>query len=307
MSRNAVLDFIRLLPPVRRVARRAPLPRGTAKRWLFFQIARRFTPLIASEEVDGARFIVRTSDAVAGEQLYVYGGSDDREVLAHAFGLLGVDKRASDERVLLEIGANIGTTTVAALRGGHVDRVVAIEAHPETAQLLRQNLLVNEVADRVRVINAAVTDAVGDVQLALSEVDSGDHRVQPTDPATGAEFSARSHLTIPGITVDQLVKDGTVELDHVRLVWIDAQGHEPAILRGATSLLASTVPVLIEYWPHGLRASGGLETLEQLVASSYTRFVDLRAADEARPAGELVSLRDAYPDGAFTDLLLLRD
>jgi FkbM family methyltransferase len=293
--------------------RREPLPAGTAQRWLFFRLARRFTPLIASEEPDGARFIVRTSDAVAGEQLFIYGGSDDREVLERAFSLVGrgaSDGDGGSRGVLLEIGANIGTTTVAALRGGYVDHVVAIEAHPETARLLQQNVIVNGLGDRVRVIHAAITDAVGDVELTLSDRDSGDHRVRPRNADAADDFELRSRITVPGTTVDALVGERAVDLDQVPLVWIDAQGHEPAILGGASSLLERDVPVLIEYWPEGLRASGGLETLERLVAENYSRFVDLRVSatrEAARPASELPSLRGAYADGSFTDLLLLKD
>jgi FkbM family methyltransferase len=312
--RGGVLQFIRLLPPVRRVARRPPVPPGTAQRWLFFQIARRFTPLIASDERDGARFIVRTSDAIAGEQLFIYGGSDDRDVLDRAFAVVrALAKPAGEGKsptgVLLEIGANIGTTTVAALRGGYVHQVVAIEAHPETARLLQQNVIANGVADRVRVIHAAVTDTVGQVELALSDIDSGDHRVRPRDGTCG-EIESRSQLAVPAITVDALVQEGTVDLKDAPLVWIDAQGHEPAILRGGQSLLQSGVPVLIEYWPEALRASGGLEQLEELVASSYSRFVDLRASADpasARPSTELPALRDRYQGESFTDLLLLKE
>jgi hypothetical protein len=115
---------------------------------------------------------------------------------------------------------------------------------------------------------------------------------------------------VPATTVDALVANGTVDLDRTPLVWIDAQGHEPAILRGAQTLLASDVPVLIEYWPQALRASGGLESLEQIVASNYARFVDLRVDPDAacaRAAGELPSLRQRYSDGSFTDLLLLKE
>jgi FkbM family methyltransferase len=268
--------------------------------------------MIASEEHDGARFIVRTSDAIAGQQLYVYGGSDDRQVLGRAFSVLGHggERPSPGKGTLLEIGANIGTTTVAALRGGYVDRVVAVEAHPDTARLLQQNLIANSVADRVVVVNAAVTDAVGEVELVLSEVDSGDHRVRPSNGAGMSELASRSGLTVPGTTVDALIEDGTVKLDETQLVWIDAQGHEPTILQGAQSLLSSDVPVLIEYWPRGLEASGGLDRLEGIVASSYASFIDLRVSADrstAQASDRLPTLRHAYADYSVTDLLLLKD
>jgi hypothetical protein len=115
---------------------------------------------------------------------------------------------------------------------------------------------------------------------------------------------------VPATTVDALIGDGTVNPEETPLVWIDAQGHEPAILRGAQRLLESRVPVLIEYWPQGLRAAGGLESLEQLVISSYARFVDLRVSADLqspRPTAEMPLLRDVYADGSFTDLLLFKD
>jgi hypothetical protein len=53
-----------------------------------------------------------------------------------------------------------------------------------------------------------------------------------------------------------------------------------------------------------------LEQLEQLVASNYSRFLDLRISADpgsALPSTELPALRDRYQGESFTDLLLLKD
>lgn len=313
MSRRpagTLIEFVRLVPLARRLSGRAPLPAGAASRALFFRIARRFTPLVAVEQEDGAQFIVRTSDAVAGGQMFVYGGWEDREVLASVFAILAqaaAPAPPGGDRVLLEVGANIGTTTVAALRSGYVSRVIAVEPHPGTARLLRQNLIANDLASSVEVINAAASDRLGEVELALSDSDSGDHRVITRAAGRVADVSARTTIAVPATTIDALIEAGTVDLHSLALVWIDAQGHEAIILDGARQLLASDVPVLLEYWPHGLHATDSLAHLEEILQAHYKRFVDLRAGLTPRGIDALPELRSVYHDETFTDLLLLSD
>ncbi len=99
---------------------------------------------------------------------------------------------------------------------------------------------------------------------------------------------------------------------------MDVQGHEAHVLRGASELLRSDVPIVIEYWPYGLRRAGGLETLHSLIAEHYAYVIDLRSRDEQPPrllpADHLPRLESEYGwgDGGdhvdpATDLILARD
>ncbi len=287
--------------------------RGTTseqrRRELFFRLAGRFTPAIAVD-CGGVRYVVSTTDRVVGMSLFTRGRFDDH--LSDVFAVLrelpgGADNR---RRTLIEVGANIGTTTIPALRGGFAARAVAIEPHPANVALLRQNLAANELSERARVLGVAISDRVGVADLAVSSDNGGGHWIASQHRDGDRQASATSTVAVATTTLDALIAKGELDLAEVVLVWIDAQGHEAHVLAGAERLLASDVPVLAEYWPHGLRGAGALERFEALVSRNYSDFVDLgrtKSLDGAEPASSIRDLRQRYAGPAgFSDLLLLK-
>lgn len=177
-------------------------------------------------------------------------------------------------------------------------RAVAAEPAPGNFSLLRQNVIANGYEDRVALIPAAVSDTETDLELDLDPENWGAHQVV----AAGSERST----TVRSVTVDRLVADGVIDPDDVSLLWIDTQGHEVRILDGAGALLARRPPAVVEYWPHGLQAAGGLERLHEHLATSWTEFVDL--GDEAlrrTPTSSAAALADRYSHDTFTELLLI--
>ena len=91
---------------------------------------------------------------------------------------------------------------------------------------------------------------------------------------------------------------------------MDVQGHEARVLAGASQLLASKVPVVSEFWPPVLNASGDMERLEDLIAEHYTTVIDMGNPDAAPvpprrlAAAEVRDLKARYAD-QFCDLILL--
>jgi len=204
------------------------------------------------------------------------------------------------EGVIVEVGANIGTTTL--MLASHAP-VIAFEPISSNVALLRQNLLVNDLQDRVTVRAAAVSEVSGEVTMELSVDNHGDHRVRLTNTPGSYDEQARGTVSVPSVRLDDELR-----AQNVSLVWMDAQGHEAQVLAGAPNLLASAAPMVIEYWPYGLRRAEGLDLLERLVAEHFTTVVDTSSHGRARvlEADDVPALRDRYrTDGEHTNLLLL--
>ena len=66
---------------------------------------------------------------------------------------------------LVDVGANIGTTTVNALGGLAMRRAACFEPLPANLALLRQNLLLNGLLDRAEVVASALSDREGSTRL----------------------------------------------------------------------------------------------------------------------------------------------
>ena len=228
-------------------------------------------------ETDDGFFVVPTADRIVGKSVYVDGGWE-RSLLPNAVALANVDLGA---KVFLEVGANIGTTTVpaASLAG----KVLAFEPVPANFRLLVANVAVNELTN-VDCRRLALSDKAGEVRMTLSRVNSGNHRVDD-----------RGGLAVPVQRLDDAIADEGVRPEDVGLCWIDTEGHELSVLLGAPGLLAAAPPLVIEYEPAIL--SGTRTDLVDLLRTTYTRLIDMKTGQQID--------HQLLGDGA-TDILCLR-
>ena len=60
---------------------------------------------------------------------------------------------------VLDVGANIGTVAVSLLVRHGVERIVAVEPDAENVRMLRANLALNGVQDRVEIHELALSDS----------------------------------------------------------------------------------------------------------------------------------------------------
>lgn len=288
--------------------------RRTVLRQELFDLVGRVSPVVAMDS-GAARYFLSTSDR--GLSRTVFGlGSYEQDVMDHTITL--AEKHAGRApllagRTFVDIGANIGTSTIPALTVFGAAAAVAIEADVENYKLLRCNLIANDVEDRVRTVHTAMSDRSGTGVLELDGGSWGDHRVRTRTGAPDGVFreSERPTVTVPLARFDDVVADLPIDLDSVGMVWMDVQGHEGHVLAGAPSLLSRDIPVAIEYWPYGLRRAEGLTLLHELIADSYRTVVDVRASMTGSgpaevPASEVHTLDGRFRGEAYTDLLLLK-
>lgn len=132
----------------------------------------------------------------------------------------------------VDVGANQGSYALCALP--HFSRVVAVEAHPDLARWLKTAL-----GPRCEVIHTALSDAVGAATLHVPVL--GDSAVMTRcslNEDANPGFDLRS-VEVPMTSLDHMA------LDKVRVIKIDVEGHELAVLRGARATIARCQPVCI--------------------------------------------------------------
>ncbi len=213
------------------------MPRELWREARFFVAGRR----AATVEVrwPSGRYALATGDMDVSRRTYVSGPYGLERLLAAAKLIELETGRGIRDRVVLEIGANIGTTTVPLVTVLGAARVHAFEPMPRNLELLARNVALNDLADRVAIHPEAVSDRVGTVTLTIPDRFWGSSRVVSGE---GTEtHTARS------VTVNALIADGTLEEAELALVWIDVEGHETAVLVGATQL--PPTPLVLEYDP----------------------------------------------------------
>ncbi len=288
--------------------------RDTLLRQEIFDLVRPFTPAIARES-DGIWYYVSTHDY--GLSRIVFGqGSYEQDVMAHTLRLAGEHVGRTpllEGRIFVDIGANIGTSTIPALKEFGAAEAVSIEPDAENNKFLRCNLIANGLEDRVRTLQVALSDTTGTGTMEWAEGSWGDHRIRMNDGLPDGTFGESSRPThaVSLTRFDDIARELPIDLSQVGIVWMDVQGHEGHVLAGASSLLASDVPLSIEYWPYGLKRADGLKMLHDIIATNYRKVVDIRASMEGvgsaeLPAAEVAILAERYAGETYTDILLVK-
>lgn len=268
----------------------------------FFKLAGRLTPYVAVE-ANGALYFVNTSDTHIGLDLFAKRRRKEMRTLGRALDAHDSLIRDHGRRIFLDVGANIGTTAVDAVVAHGFESAFAFEPEPENFRTLRLNVLVNGLEDRVRTVQAGLSDRDGTAQLDTSTPGSGQHWVvEPGAP------SGQALVTVTLTTLDTLVAQGDLDPGAVSFLWMDVEGHEGHVLAGAGSVLERRVPFVMEFCPRHFRRAGRLEELEEIVRANYTHLLDLRkpwpgGAPPFVPTSEIGAIVEEYGDIGFTDVL----
>lgn len=248
---------------LRRRPAKPPIEPEDSARVEFFASARERTDHV-SVVVDGLTYLVQAADDGVGADLFVRRRRPELVVLRRA---LAASQRARRGRTsFVDVGANLGTTILPALRAGFTDGV-AIEPGPETVRLLRANSALNGLEHAVRVVEGAASDKPGQALLDVSN-----------SPGTFSLVHGTAKATIPVtlVTLDGLVEEGAIVPDRVGMLWLDAQGNEGPVLSAAQRILPAAPPLVLAARRFVLEGDGELARLLDLLGPHYSRVADLR-------------------------------
>jgi FkbM family methyltransferase len=208
---------------------------------------------------------------------------------------------SAGQGTVVDVGANIGVISIGMLHTGQFARAIAIEPEPRNFSLLERNVRQNKLDKRMVCLPVAVSDHQGTVEFELSADNYGDHRVRTIVSGAAADAfgeTARRVISVPARRLDDLLAElPSDRTQDIALVWMDVQGHEGNVLRGARQLLSRRVPVVAEFWPYGLARSGtSRDDFRDLARQVFTSFWALRQGRYVRhPIDALDRLFDELP------------
>ena len=216
---------------------------------------------------DGINFDLDLRDHV---EMRIFLHAFDREEVATLTSYLRPGDRAID------VGSNIGYYTLHFARAvGAAGEVIAFEPDPRNVERLRANLALNGFTDRADVVAAVATEAAGSMKLFLTTGQGGGNSVYSDLWDTGASIDC------PATTIDDYCSGHNI--DYVRAMKIDVEGHDPAVLRGAARMLRERRigVVLIEYCrPWLQRTEKEPERFDDpLVSNGYVRVDPVELPD----------------------------
>lgn len=295
------MSFLNDLPVYQlgRMARAAATQAGRERfiRRTAYRAIGRISPAVAVSKNDSMYFLP-TRDGLLGEPTFVQGGFEQL-ALAAAVRLAG----PISGKVFVDVGANIGTTTIPAVTMYGASRALALEPADLNVRYLRCNLIFNDLEAVVTVVKAAASSEPGTSVLEHNPGSIGDYSLRPAGERRGSRGEAQWPTEpVCVTTVDAAATANDVKPARVGMLWVDTQGHDPAVLEGAKSFFGS-VPIVVEYWPYGLRRQGLLDRFHQQLFDGAVELVDLGTGQEVRTPESLVSSYSS--EMVHTNLLLL--
>lgn len=240
---------------------------------------------------DGSRFIVDLRAHTEWHGFYS-GKYDDVWV--------GLCQRAlAPGEAFLDVGANIGIYSVRVAAGAPADSIVlAFEPFPPNAERLRQNVALNGLDAKIRVLPFGLSDAAAELVLTLREdFQAGS---MTGNAAISISPEADGNFERTAIHVKQLDEiRGELGNSAVGVIKVDIEGHEDQFLRGASSTLASDRPIIVAEACRHYYQSKGVSLAMAYTESLPSDYVFLRHSHDS-----LVAFTDFDMLGELENIVL---
>ena len=188
--------------------------------------------------------ILRRTIQVAGRRVPIHISPDAQlkylKPGARAFDadlLVLAEQRLNADSVVWDVGANVGTFSVAAATVANRGKVFAIEADIWLAGLLRRTAAEPAFAGRIQVIPCAVAAAAGVARFVIAARGRASNALEISG-GRSQMGGARDIVLVPTLSLDTLLES----LSPPSFVKIDVEGAELAVLEGAKRLLREVRP-----------------------------------------------------------------
>ena len=265
------------------------------RRWSWHYLINRLPERPVRATTDSGTFTFSNKDQVIGRHLFVYREFDFQKMWQTMEWIEKLGLRNPQKTILFDIGANIGTVCIPLLQKGYFQKAFGFEPEPRAFSFLGKNITDNGLDRRVQILNKALSDTNTTLNLNVSAENFGDNAIS----------SDSSGVEIECLPLDEWIRDSQVEAEKVGLVWMDVQGHEPKVIEGGKEFFQKGVPLVVEFWPAGLKRGGNeVSSFCKSLGSIFSEFVDLDDPENVRSTSELLDVAEKLHGEDFTDLLL---
>lgn len=239
------LLFNSLLRNPRSIARKFVPPDYLYKKGAYRKISR-----------DGINYQLDISNVV---DHYLYFGLE-------TFDYVKVVEDIQKASVILDIGANIGTTSLYFAAKNPNAKIFSFEPHPDTFKRAEENISINKFRN-IHLINLGLGEEPAVVKL---------YEVNEHNPGMNRILKEELDLPFKEIKIDRL--DTVLEskgIDKVDFIKIDVEGFEYSVLKGGEKVLRHKPALFIELDDNNLRQNGhsAAMLIGFLAGLGYTQFL----------------------------------
>lgn len=166
------------------------------------------------------------------------------------------------DRVSIDIGADVGEFSIAMAAASR--SVIAFEPRPAQA---RDLVTMFEAADaRVRVEAVALSAQAGSIAMRVLADDPGRSTIEGGNQLADEDGSVVETIQVPVKRLDDL------HLDNIGCIKVDVEGHELAVLQGATDTIERNRPTLLVEAEERHHPNAVAEVTALLTGLGYTGY-----------------------------------
>jgi FkbM family methyltransferase len=184
---------------------------------------------------------------------------------------------------ILDIGGHVGYHSIAYSRINPNAKIYTFEAQSKIYSLLKTNLEVNNLVDKITIHNKAMGHKLGKINMSTSITDGPNSN-------TNIEYGTERELNLGGVSIGvggeevEMVTIDSLKLDSLDYIKIDVEGAESLVFMGGEETIKKYHPVIcFEYnhkrLPMDYIKSLGFDSLptpfELLKSWGYTQFTNI--------------------------------
>lgn len=165
----------------------------------------------------------------------------------------------SNDNILLDVGINNGVITIGAIKSNDFNFAIGIDGCSDHINSCEKNLQLNNITKNVKLFNSVLSDEKKNISFGKSKTNFGQHCVTGNKEDFNYLYDEGNNITttLESSTLDEII---TPYLDRIQnnncLLWIDVEGHEALVFKGARKLLNKNIPCVMELCPYMIKRSG---------------------------------------------------
>lgn len=220
------------------------------------------------ETEDGLNFIFPRTDDSIGLRMAYSGITWSAEMMEKAFSFVHENQTFRSNGIFLDIGANIGTTSLYIKHRYPESKIIAFEPGSLSFNLLRCNCILNGYED-IRLENYGLGKKDSEAELIVDKRNLGLAHIA-NDSGEGEKIKITS--------LDTFITANRISSSDISFIWMDVEGYEAEVVLGSqgTGVFARGIPFVQEFNPDIYLSKGNFELYCQEIKKGYSYFVDMR-------------------------------
>ena len=192
-------------------------------------------------------------------------------------------KRKMQKGIFLDIGANIGTTSIYVNKIiNNKLKIIGFEPVKINYNLFRANCILNSI-DNICIEPFGLSNASNRLSIAYSMENPGGATI---DKEQNGVKNKPETEEIAVITLDSYVEQKNISSEEIDYIWLDVEGHEVEVLEGAFNTLSGGhIPLIQEFNAVYYIETDRLKKYCNIIKNFYNSFIDLHSLN-----GEIQSI-----------------